>query len=947
MERFARAITHRGVARGIVGAVAVLAAVCLQLSLQVEHDDNLLAFLPEGNPEVETFYGVNKRFGGLDLALVGLETEDVFAPEFIGALSRTTKKLEELEGLAHVVSLTNVEDFSPDADGGIVAGRLVNRAPTSLDERDALERRVMSRDQVVGNLVSKDGTAVLIYCALAVGEDPRLMAGEVRNVVRAELPSVRLIEGGNPFISASIYDTTQKDMRTLTPWSVAVIVLILVVAFRNLLGSCLALVSTGIGILTALGAMSAMGESFNIVLGSMPVILFAIGSAYSIHILARFYAQPPGRTPEESVVETLVTVGPTVIAAGLTTIAGFASFLLMDIAPLQTFGRYTAIGIFVTLVLALTFIPAVIVLLELRPRPHSPEAANVLWAGLARWAQERRLGVGLAAMLLIGVASVWAGEVDSRMDPKSFYSEGSAPDRADRFLAERFGGAQFIQLHVRGELEDPEALRELRWLADEVRADAAVTSVTHIGQVVALVNQAFEGQARIPDTRAKVRSIFGMIVGQPSVGQLMTEDRGEALVHIKVNASGAEETEQALSRIESLVADWTREGRRLAPRDGAHRSSVERQLVTQVAARVRAEARVHGVDMDADQIRAMNERLEDPRGEGSRERVAERIAQFLGSDESMVDLDEEEGLQGDATAVGEAVAALGQGPPEERLAEALAGALGVPKDAELVDDLLMTLGTPAKEIWEQERSSEQARVLIDDLGLKVPTGGHGERFRRSLATSLTDLTRTAAWIPGGEASPLQVAVTGLPVLHRGLSQSVRNNQMSSLTFALGVVVILMTLLFRSPLSGLVASFPTALTLLVIYGGMGWMDIRLDIGTSMLASLIIGAGVDYGVHLMSAWRSPPDGSLADAAELAGRFTGPAIWTNALTVAAGFFVLTLGEARPLQNVGGLTASAMICAALITFLAIPALARKRVYTPERVVGGSEAIAVASVDA
>ena len=126
-----------------------------------------------------------------------------------------------------------------------------------------------------------------------------------------------------------------------------------------------------------------------------------------------------------------------------------------------------------------------------------------------------------------------------------------------------------------------------------------------------------------------------------------------------------------------------------------------------------------------------------------------------------------------------------------------------------------------------------------------------------------------------------------------------------------------------------------------------MDIRLDIGTSMLASLIIGAGVDYGVHLMSAWRSPPDGSLADAAELAGRFTGPAIWTNALTVAAGFFVLTLGEARPLQNVGGLTASAMFCAALITFLAIPALARKRVYTPERVVGGSEAIAVASVDA
>ena len=947
MERFARLITRTAVARAIVGAVAVLAAVSLQLSLQVEHDDDLLAFLPQGNAEVETFYGVNKRFGGLDLALVGLETDDVFAPGFLRSLESATKRLEELEGLAHVLSLSNVEDFSPDAEGGIVAGRLVNAIPTSPEERDRLATRVLSRDQVVGNLVSKDGRAALIYCALAVGEDPRTMAGKVREVVRAELPSTRLIEGGNPFISASIYDTTQRDMRTLTPWSVAVIVLILVVAFRNLLGSCLALVSTGIGILTALGAMSAAGEPFNIVLGSMPVILFAIGSAYSIHILARYYAQPPHVAPVESVVETLVTVGPTVIAAGLTTIAGFASFLLMDIEPLQTFGRYTALGILVTLVLALTFIPAVIVLLELKPREEPPEAAVELWANLTGWAQRRGAWVAVGVGVLACVSALWVGRVDSRMDPKSFYSEGSAPDLADRFLADRFGGAQFIQLHFTGDLEDPEALREMRWLADRIRAEPEVTSVTHVGQVVALVNEAFEGQARIPDTRAKVRSIYGMIVGQPSVGQLMTEDRKEALLHVKVNAPGAEETERVLERVETLVAGWSQEGRHLARRSGKSSQVVERQLIEQVVARVRAEARVHGVSFDDATGSSLSAMLADLRLEASSSRVAERAGAFLDSDESMVDLEEEEDLKGDARAIGLAVAKLGAEPDEDRLYEAVAGALGRSSDSELVDDVIMTLETPLKEIWAQELARAQARAVEDKLQLAVPDGGHGERFRLGLATALTDLARTEAWVPGGEAHPLRASVTGLPVLHRGLSRSVRTNQVSSLTFALGVVLVLMTLLFRSPLSGLVASAPTAVTLLVIYGGMGWLDIRLDIGTSMLASLIIGAGVDYGVHLMSAWRSPPGGSLEDAARRAGRLTGPAIWTNALTVSAGFFVLTLGEARPLQNVGGLTASAMICAALITFLAVPALARRLAYTPERVVEGSQEIIRASVDA
>ena len=51
---------------------------------------------------------------------------------------------------------------------------------------------------------------------------------------------------------------------------------------------------------------------------------------------------------------------------------------------------------------------------------------------------------------------------------------------------------------------------------------------------------------------------------------------------------------------------------------------------------------------------------------------------------------------------------------------------------------------------------------------------------------------------------------------------------------------------------------------------------------------------------------------------------------LLVATGFFVLTLGEARPLQNVGGLTAGAMIAAAFATFVVCPLLARRRHYAP-----------------
>ncbi|MEO1338225.1 MAG: MMPL family transporter, partial [Myxococcota bacterium] len=122
--------------------------------------------------------------------------------------------------------------------------------------------------------------------------------------------------------------------------------------------------------------------------------------------------------------------------------------------------------------------------------------------------------------------------------------------------------------------------------------------------------------------------------------------------------------------------------------------------------------------------------------------------------------------------------------------------------------------------------------------------------------------------------------------------------------------------------GLAAALPTVCTLAVVYGAMGALGVHLDIGTSMLASLIIGAGVDYAVHLVAAHRAATQSGATSPLATAIETTSTAIWTNALMVGAGFYLLTLGEARTLQNVGGLTAAAMVVAAVSTFSAVPAL-------------------------
>jgi hypothetical protein len=345
----------------------------------------------------------------------------------------------------------------------------------------------------------------------------------------------------------------------------------------------------------------------------------------------------------------------------------------------------------------------------------------------------------------------------------------------------------------------------------------------------------------------------------------------------------------------------------------------------QVISRIRAVGRQFGVAMplEAD----IEQRLGKQDGLDVSEAVQTALVRFLGSDECSVELDGPEAMQ----KVARALAPLGAKPLESKMTESLATALDKPASDEMVGDLVGTIRRPLDEIWRRATTAAAAKRFVQETKTAVPEGARGERFLTSLSTALMDVdSPNVALAPkaGEAAQSLGVAVTGLPVMHAGLSASVESNQWASLGFSLGMVLIIMTALFRSLFSGFLGILPIVLTTSIIYGGMGLIGVKLDIGTSMLASLIIGAGVDYAVHLMASWRAPEGGTLDDSAKAAARETGPAIWVNAIMVAAGFFVLTLGDARPLQNVGGLTAAAMIAAALATMLVIPLLARKLRY-------------------
>jgi predicted RND superfamily exporter protein len=912
MKRLAEFVTDTTKAWGIVVAVALLTALCLGLAGQLKAQDDVLQFLPSDNPDIATFQAINKEFGGLDAALVGIGSPDVFSPEFLARLSRTTDALSALPNIDHVLSITNVADFEVDPGGGIVAGLLIDPLPSSPEESAAVRSKVLSRKHIRGSLVSDDGNAVVLVALATYRADPQDVAHGIRRIVEEAFPASPVYWGGAPFISTYIFETTRRDLRRLSPWAVAAILLIMVFSFRDLVGTLLGLMSTGIGILVSRAAMVVFDVPLNIVLGSMPIILFAVGSAYGIHILSRFNAHAQEVCCREAVRRTIVGTGPVVLTAGLTTAVGLLSFVAMDIAPLRVFGIFTAVGIVATLVLSLTFIPAVLVLLDL---PGMTKAKPFAIDGLMRaterlWAHKRLI---TAVVVMVAVCGGFlSGRVTSQVDQSAFYAQGSPPDLSDRFLTEHFGGAQFIQILVEADLREPVMLRRIRELAERIDGLEHVARVQHVGQPIALLNAMMEGEDRIPDGRAKVEALMGFLTGNPAVRQLANEARTRALMHVTLGTTRADEIAAVLERVEAEVAKPWFSQFKVADVTSRTHPHVLSDLAVRVQ-RVLADAR-HERQMDV-----VLSVLGTVDGHPDAQAVEASVGFFLTSAEAMVPVSAAE-----AQAVAKAVTALGPGASPVAIDEAVGSVLGLAVDAPAVADLGWSVGAPLAEAWASALAKADVIALASSLELDL-----NPKLNDALRALLLDRNvNTVGVVDGVDRTVMQYTVSGLPVMHRGLSQSVTANQFKSLGFALVLVAIILSIAFRSVTAGLLASAPTGLALLIIYGTMGLLGIRLDIGTSMLASLIIGAGVDYAVHVLSAWYAHDDEPISMAALRATARVGPAVWTNAVMVAVGFFVLTLGEARPLKNVGGLTAAAMIVSALVTFLVIPILARRKSY-------------------
>ena len=173
-------------------------------------------------------------------------------------------------------------------------------------------------------------------------------------------------------------------------------------------------------------------------------------------------------------------------------------------------------------------------------------------------------------------------------------------------------------------------------------------------------------------------------------------------------------------------------------------------------------------------------------------------------------------------------------------------------------------------------------------------------------------------------SPDQFQISGLMILYNNMLQSLFRSQIQTLGVVMVGIFLMLLILFRSVVFALIGIIPNLLVAASILGLMGIFRIPLDLMTITIAAITIGIAVDNSIHYIYRFREewPRFNDYTETMRHCHSNIGRAVFYTAITIIAGFSILSLSNFIPTIYFGLLTALSMALALLAALTLLPRL-------------------------
>jgi predicted RND superfamily exporter protein len=518
----------------IIGALLVTALWFTRIgAIKLDSDPKL--WTPHTHPYVLTTELLEEVFGGRNITVIGIYPKqgDIYQPQVLAKIKRIQDGLELLPNAIRHNILSFAARKAKAIHGGsegMEVRQMMDAVPQTPEEIARLKAAVASMPIYVNALVSPDGKAAAIIGDFKTLEnDPSfvgLMAGMRKVVDRERDGTVDIHLGGTPIIGEAA-DLEFMKLPLYFGGALLIIMAIQFFSFRSFQGMFLPTVTGLLSVIWALGIMGFLGVHIDPLNSNTPVLILAVAAGHAIQILKRYHEEYQRLSAEglsrrdanrQAVVESIVRVGPVMLAAGSIASITFFTLAGTGVPMVQHFGVFAGGGVLSVMILEMTIMPALRSLL-LPPKKLATKSqdkpgildrfllgiANALIGGRART-------IVIAGLVLLAVAGLGISRLVVDNNFRLYHKPSTTLRIDDKILNATFGGTNSMQFLVetpnKDGIKDPQVLKAMANLQSFLESQPNVGKTQSIGDLLKRMNQAMHADQQqfysIPDSRALV-----------------------------------------------------------------------------------------------------------------------------------------------------------------------------------------------------------------------------------------------------------------------------------------------------------------------------------------------------------------------------------------------------------------------------------------------------------
>lgn len=473
------------------------------------------SFFPKNDPDLEFFQEHRKQFGNdNDFLLVSLTQEgSVFDTTFLQRVATLTKEIKKAPKVINASSLPTVKNELITFSGPF------STPFVHLHDQDRLaldSALIFQYPDLVGTLISTDGKYLCVFIeteTINQKEDSDSLVFGVEGALKKHGFEGAHFSGR--YKAEQVYvDRMQIELAIFIGTSAILIILFLFFTYRSFLGVIIPLSVVLLAVVWSLGTMGMFNKPIDLMTVLLPTIMFIVGISDVIHIISKYLEEVRTKPKKEAIRISIKEVGMATFFTSLTTAIGFFTLYTTEILPVQQFGIFTGIGVFLAFFIAFSLLPVVLhkfPIEHLKNRSHSWEPflhRFLLWV----FKFKKMILVSAIAISIGAIALLPSITIDVKLIDE--LNEGDPLKDDFVFFENSFSGVRPFEMALQVNdssttLFDQECLAEIetvqRYLIDSIHVNSITSPVSVMYALNRAQNTGLPESYTMPSTNSQYR----------------------------------------------------------------------------------------------------------------------------------------------------------------------------------------------------------------------------------------------------------------------------------------------------------------------------------------------------------------------------------------------------------------------------------------------------------